>query len=231
LAITTWFAAIELNSGSQPQRVVAESGAFLRDHEAFLETRSGLPDLLDNPVNLPEHLHAAAFCRLEAVDKFSNTAGGCVFASVCIDTMADKSVETGRQTLTMQPAQAGTLCTTNPSQSEGLKGEEELRNSYGAELMAALAHSLSKLATTGSLRDPFVGQFPNFTQNQIFSARRSAAGLKWGRAGYGPGDSEMHRGCRRVLIRCQTVATNRLDRRQHKSGGRWRSRRLKHNQA
>jgi hypothetical protein len=169
LAITTWFAAIELNSGTQPQRVVVESGAFLRDHEAFLETRSGLPDLLDDPVTLPEHLHAAAFCRLEAVDKFSNSAGGCVFASVCIDTMADTSFETGRQTLTLRPPKAGTLCTTNPSQSEGLKGEEELRNTYGAELMAALAHSLSKLATTGSLRDPFVGQFPNFTQNQIFS--------------------------------------------------------------
>jgi hypothetical protein len=169
LAINTWFVAIELNSGPQPQRVVSESGGFLRDHEAFLETRGGLPEILDDPVTLPEHLHAAAFCRLEAVDKFSNNAGDCLFASVCIDNMADTSTETGQQTLHLQPPRAGTLCTASPNQSVGLPGEDDLRNKYGAELMAALAHSLARLATTGSLRDPFVGQFANFIQTQIFS--------------------------------------------------------------
>jgi len=160
---------LELNSGTQPQRVVAQSGAFLRDHQAFLETRAGLPEILDKPVTLPENLHAAAFCRLEAVNKFSNAAGGCVFASVCIDTMAEKRVETDRQTITVQPPKAGTLCTSNPGQSVGLKGEDELRNAYGQELMAELAGALARLATTGSLGDPFVGQFPNFIQTQIFS--------------------------------------------------------------
>jgi hypothetical protein len=169
LAIHTWLAAIELNSGTQPQRVVTQLGSFLRDHQAFLETRAGLPEILDKPVTLPENLHAAAFCRLEAVDTFSNAAGGCVFASVCIDAMAEKRVETDRQTITVQPPKAGTLCTSNPGQSVGLQGEDELRNAYGQELMAALADALARLATTGSLGDPFVGQFPNFIQTQIFS--------------------------------------------------------------
>jgi hypothetical protein len=168
-SITTWFAAIELNAGDRPQRVVAELRGPLGDHATFLESRSNFRELLDEPVSLAEHLRNAAFCRLEAVDKFANAAGQCVFAAVCIDTMADKSVETDRQTLTMQPPTAGTLCTTNPDQSVGLKGEDELRAAYGSELMAALAVSLRRLATTGSLQPPFVGTFPNFIETQIFA--------------------------------------------------------------
>ena len=169
IAITTWFTAIELDSGDRPQRVVADLGAFLREHAAFLEARNGFRDRLDDPVALPEHLRTAAFCRLEAVDRFANNAGDCVFASVCVDTMAERSVETDRQILTMQPATVGTLCTFGPNQALGLKGEEELRNVYGAELMAALAKDLGRLAASGSLREPFVGQFPNFSESQIFS--------------------------------------------------------------
>jgi hypothetical protein len=185
LAIHTWLAALELKSGTQPQRIVAESGAFLRDHQAFLETRPGLPEILDKPVTLPENLHAEAFCRLEAVDKFSNATGGCVFASVCLDTMAETRVETQRQTITVQPPKAGTLCTSNPGQSVGLTGEDVLRNAYGQELMAELAGALARLATTGSLGDPFVGQFPNFVMTQIFSAPLAAPLLS--SSGAGPG--------------------------------------------
>jgi hypothetical protein len=169
IAIATWFNAIELESGDRPQRVVATFGAALREHAAFLETRIGFRDLLDDPATLPEHLRTAAFCRLEAVDRFANSAGDCVFASVCVDTMTDTSVETDRQTLAMQPAVVGTLCTFNPNQAQGLKGEEELHNRYGAVLMAALAKDLGRLAASGSLREPFVGQFPNSTDSQMFS--------------------------------------------------------------
>jgi hypothetical protein len=49
-----------------------------------------------------------------------------------------------------------------------------LRNAYGQELMAELAGALARLATTGSLGDPFVGQFPNFVMTQIFSAPLAA---------------------------------------------------------
>jgi hypothetical protein len=172
LAITTWFDAIELNSGDRPQSVVTNSGAFLREHAAFLEARISFRDLVDEPVALPEHLRTAAFCRLEAVDRFSNSAGDCVFASVCVDTMADTNVETDRQTLTMQPAEAGVLCTFNPNQALGLKGEAELHNAYGAELMAALANDLGQLSHRGSRGKPFVGgEFAKFNMTQIFSVQ------------------------------------------------------------
>ena len=104
----------------------------MREHAAFLEARNGFRDLVDKPVTLPEHLRTAAFCRLEAVDTFSNGAGDCELASVCLDTMADTRVETDRHTLTMQPAKPGILCTFNPNQALGLKGEAELHNAYGA---------------------------------------------------------------------------------------------------
>jgi hypothetical protein len=169
LAINTWFAAIEMNSGNQPQRIVADSQGFLREHQTFLETRSGVPDVFEHPVTLAEHMQAAAFCRLEAISNYSNIAGDCLFASICVDTMKGERVETDRQTLMVNPRRAGTLCTTTPSQSLGLKGEAELRNKYGAEVMAALAHSLARLASTGSLHDPVIGQFPGFIQSQIFS--------------------------------------------------------------
>jgi hypothetical protein len=168
-ALATWFAAIEFNSGDRPQRVVFDLGGALLEHANFLESRVGFKDVEDSPISLPEHLRNAAFCRLEAVDRFANSAGQCVFASVCIDTMTDKSAETDRQTFTMRPPTVGTLCTFNPGQSVGLKGEAELRRSYGFELMAALSESLKRLASTGSLGEPFVGTFPNFVMTQIFS--------------------------------------------------------------
>jgi len=170
MAISTLFAAIEFSAGDQPQKIVAEQGAFLREHATFLKTRAGFRELLDEPQSLPEHLSVAAYCRLEAVNKFADSTGSCVFASVCEDTMAGKSVETERQSLTMQPPRVGTLCTFNPAAAVGLKGERELRNAYGAELMAALATDLDRLGTFGSLREPFVGQFANFIHTQLFAA-------------------------------------------------------------
>jgi hypothetical protein len=167
LALTTWFSAIE--QAVPPQQAVAGFGAALRAHQAFLETRPTFHDQVDAPVTLLENLETAAFCRLEAVDKFSNPAGACVFASVCINTMTETSEETGRLTFTVQPPVSGTLCTSNPNQSVGLKGEDELRKKYGSELMAELAHALDRLATTGSLSDAFVGQFPNSFTSQLFS--------------------------------------------------------------
>jgi len=168
LATTTWFAAIELGSGSNPQRVAEQAAAFRR-HAAFLTARPAFQDLLDEPIALPEHLRTAAFCRLEAVDRFSKAGGACLFASVCIDTMAETREETGRLTLTMNPASPAVLCTFDPKQSLGLEGEAKLHASYGAELMAALARDYDRLATTGSLAEPFVGRFPGFVQAQIFS--------------------------------------------------------------
>jgi hypothetical protein len=171
----------------------------LRAHEAFLEIRPGFLDQVDAPVSLLENLQTAAFCRLEAVDKFSNNSGACVFASVCINTMTETSGETGRLTLTVQPPTAGTLCTTDPSQSRGLKGEDELRNKYGSELMAELAHGLDRLATTGSLSDSFVGQFPNFISTQLFSAPLDGPLLG---VGLGPGTLPAIPPCFPVLGGC-----------------------------
>lgn len=183
LALTTWFSAIE--QAVPPQQAVSGFGAALRAHEAFLESRPTFHDQVDAPVTLLENLETVAFCRLEAVDKFSNSSGACGFASVCINTMTETREETGRLTLTMQPPVSGTLCTTNPSQSIGLKGEDELRKRYGSDLMAALAHSLDRLATTGSLSDAFVGQFPNSITSQLFSVPLNGPLLAG--AGSGPG--------------------------------------------
>ncbi|MFC0406830.1 RICIN domain-containing protein [Roseomonas elaeocarpi] len=169
VAIATWFATIEAQLGTQPQRVVAELGPFLRSHEAFLEARPGFPSATDKPVSLLENLNAAAFCRLEAVDQFSNGAGQCTFATVCIDQMADSRTEVARQSLPVNPARAGTLCTTSPSQSVGLQGEDALRDAYGASLMREMAQDLAKLAATGTLAAPFVGSFANVIVSQIFS--------------------------------------------------------------
>jgi hypothetical protein len=69
----------------------------------------------------------------------------------------------------MNPPSPAVLCTFDPKQSQGLKGEDKLHNSYGSELMAALATDYDRLANTGSLAEPFVGQFPSFIQAQIFS--------------------------------------------------------------
>ena len=167
LSLTTWFSAIEF--ALPPQQLVDGFGSALRAHQTFLETRPGFVDQRDAPLSLLENLQTAAFCHLEAVDKFSNNSGACVFASVCIDTMTETSAETDRVTLTVQPPVNGTLCTSNPNQSLGLKGEDDLRKKYGSDLMAELAHGLDRLATTGSLSDAFVGQFPNFIMAQLFS--------------------------------------------------------------
>ncbi len=169
IAIATWFTAIEAQLGTQPQRVVAELAPFLRAHQAFLETRPGLPDVMDQPQTLPERMHAEAFCRWEAVDRFTNTSGDCTFASVCLDKMAGTQAETSRQVFHFDPPRAGTLCTTSPAQNVGLQGEAELRAAYGEELMRSQAVGLAKLATTGSLADPFVGRFANFILTQLFS--------------------------------------------------------------
>ena len=129
LALLTWFSAIQ--TALPPQPTVAGIGQTLSAHEAFLETRTGFVDQVDAPISLLENLDTAAFCRLEAVDKFSNNSGACVFAAVCIDTMNETSTETERLTINVEPPVAGTLCTTNPGQSIGLKGEDDLRRTFG----------------------------------------------------------------------------------------------------
>lgn len=48
IAITTWFSALDLHSGTQPQRVVSDSGAALHEHAAFLRTRDGWHALRTN---------------------------------------------------------------------------------------------------------------------------------------------------------------------------------------
>jgi len=177
VAIITWFSTLELTSGEQPQRLVRESGPALREHAAFLRVRNGwhalrtnLPPELTEPVTLREHLDTAAFCRLEPLDKFADNAGNCEFAERCFDTMADKDAETGRITLHMEPPAVGSmLCTWDPNQPRFFDGEDELRASYGATLMTALADALDRLASTGSLRTQFIGQFPNFVHTAIFS--------------------------------------------------------------
>ena len=169
IAIATWFDALDVYSGDQPQRIVSEYGPGLLDHAAFLTTPNSFRLFTEEPVTLDEHLRVAAFSRLEAVDRFADAAGNCVFAIETVDMMTDTTVETGRETIGMHPPTVGTLCTTSPAQSVGLAGEQELQDRYGAQVMAALAHDLDQLAHTGSLRPPFVGTFGNFIEAQIFS--------------------------------------------------------------
>lgn len=173
LALTTWISAIEMKNGTQPQRIVAESGPSLRQHVAFLRLRDGWRELRtdapSDPLTLREHLHTAAFCRLEAAQSFADHAGNCAFVEVCIDTMEDKQTETGRVTLTMQPPTVGTLCTWNPDQAFNFEGEAQLRADHGALVMSALADALERLAISGSLREPFIGEFPNWILGAIFS--------------------------------------------------------------
>ena len=169
VAIATWFAALDVYAGDQPQRIVSEYGSALLDHAAFLTTPNSFHLFADEPVTLDEHLRTAAFSRLVAVDRFADAGGNCVFAIETVDTMTDTTVETGRETIGMRPPIVGTLCTTSPAQSVGLDGEQALQDRYGAQVMVALAHDLDQLAHTGSLRPPFVGTFGNFIEAQIFS--------------------------------------------------------------
>lgn len=125
-------------------------------------------------MTLREHLDTAAFCRLDAVDPFADHAGNCVFAQVCVDTMANKNTETGRITMAMQPPAVGTLCTSNPDLDRDLPGETELRTAYGALVMDALAEALDRLGTSGSLAEPFVGQFADFIDAPIFAVALNA---------------------------------------------------------
>ena len=195
VALNTWMAAIELKNGTAPQRVVVEAGPALLQHAAFLRVRDGWHELLSNPPadappgveTLREHLYTSEYCRLEAVDTFSNQNGECRVASVCIDEMGQKQAETGRSTLLVQPAEAGVLCTFNPDIQDGLPGEDELRAGYGEPVMVALAEALDRLGHTGSLRPPFVGQFANTFLGPIFSVsydrpleadRGAAAGIQ-----------------------------------------------------
>lgn len=170
LAIATWMEAIALKSPTNPQETIADSGSFLRAHSDFLNFRSNFRELMQPPVSLAEHLQAAAFCSLDAVDPFSDARDQCVFATMCVDTMNDTYTETDRLTVRMPNTPLGSLCTFSPSQSFGLKGEAELRAKYGSELMASLSAGLDQLARTGSLRKPLTGTFPNFVMSQIFSA-------------------------------------------------------------
>ncbi len=168
-AVATWFVALDLYAGDNPQRLVAEFGPALLDHAAFLTTPNDFELFADEPVTLDEHLRMAAFSRLEAVDRFADAAGNCVFAVETVDSMTDTVAETGRETIAMNPATVGTLCTTNPAQAVGLAGEQELLDRYGEQVMAALAADLDKLGHHGSLGAPFVGTFGNFIDAQIFS--------------------------------------------------------------
>lgn len=177
LALTTWFSAIEVSSGAQPQQVVANSRAALREHAAFLRLRDGwrelrtdaAPGVPTDPVTLREHLYTAAFCRLGALANYSDHSGNCPFVEECIDNMEDRRTETGRVTLTMQPPETGILCTWNPDQALDFTGQDELRAEYGEEVMTAFANALDRLATSGSLREPFIGEFPNLVHTAIFS--------------------------------------------------------------
>lgn len=184
LALTTWFAAIDMKSGAQPQRIVADSGAALREHATFLRLRDGWRELRTNetpnrptkPVTLLENLYTAAFCRLEAAQTFADHSGNCVLAEVCIDTMEDKSTETGRITLTMQPPTVGTLCTWNPDLARNITGEDKLRAEYGGEVMTAFANALDRLATTGSLRESG-GTFDTRVPESVLKQKRALYAL------------------------------------------------------
>ena len=83
--------------------------------------------------------------------------------------MAHTTKETGAVSLSMQPPTVGALCSWNPNQPQSFPGEDELRASYGAEVMDGLAENLDRFANTGSERKQFTGTFPNFIHAAIFS--------------------------------------------------------------
>jgi hypothetical protein len=160
-----------MKSGVQPMRVVTESGASLREHAAFLRLRDGWlrPSAPSDPLTLREYLYAAAFCRLEAFETFADHSGNCPFVVVCIDAMEDKRTYTGLVTLTMQPPTAVTLCNYSPDLNRGLTGEDELRAEHGELLMNGFESALDRLASSGSMREPLIGQLPNSVHTAIFS--------------------------------------------------------------
>jgi hypothetical protein len=181
LALTTWFTALDMKYGDQSQRLIADSETALREHAAFLRLHDGWhelrTDVPSEPQTLLEHLYTAAYCRLAAIDTYSDAAGNCSFAEECVDRMEDRITDTGRLTVAVQPPVAGTLCTWNPDQERDITGELELRAAYGERVMASFADALDRLATTGSLRLPFVGSFDTTVPESVLRQRRALYAL------------------------------------------------------
>lgn len=171
LALTTWLDTLAVLYADRPQVLVAEAGGALQQHAAFLRVRPGWRELLQPPVELPEYLNAAVFCRPAAMQTYADAGGACRFGTDCLDNIDGTQAQGEQFTLQMNqdPPGTQTLCTWDVNRQWDFPLQDKLRNDHGELLMTTLADALEKVATTGSQASRFVGTFPDWVMTPIYS--------------------------------------------------------------
>lgn len=171
LAATTWFATLSVLYENKPLALIAEVGPDLHKHAEFLRVRAGWRDQVNPPVELPEYLHTAVFCRPAAMQKFADANGSCSFATECLDNIDGNTSQGEQFTMNMGLAVPGasTLCTWDANRQWDSPLEQKLRDDHGEALMTALADAMEKIANTGSQADQLVGTFPDWVLTPIYS--------------------------------------------------------------
>lgn len=172
LAVATWISTLAFLYPDRPQALIAAAGPALRAHADFLRTRPGWRDQWQPPERLPEYLESAVFCRPGALDTYADRDGACRFVTECVDGIDDKLATGAQFTLDIgRPTPGGSaLCVWDADRAWDFPEQQALRDGHGEALMTALAATLDKLATSGSLAEPFVGTFPDWILSPVYAA-------------------------------------------------------------
>jgi hypothetical protein len=177
-AVMTWLAAIDFDTGGNYQLVQQRYGDRLRRHLAKVFTRPNWNELEQDPDTFPEHIMARITCYPEAHHKFARHEE-CSFSILCNNVM-DRRVTWVRDfVLVMPPVPGNVLCTADPN--AGVLDEREIEEYRGVQALTELGEILGRVERTGSLREPFIGQFATtpFYNVAFIYAVNDAGELLW----------------------------------------------------
>lgn len=178
-ALALLLAAVEYESGGNAAYVKKYYGPTLLKHAAFLSVRPNWRRYEDPGQTLPELVKERIYTRFTQSGSTYPTNRVCYLTYAVYDIMQRMFTP---DTLQYSVSSNNQMCTFSPAlgQWTDVKREDHLERAYGIQDMALLADKLSRLATTGTLKEPEVGQF-DFTyykKNYIY-ALKSNGELVW----------------------------------------------------
>lgn len=117
------------------------------------------------PQSIVERFRTAIRVEIWPVTKYVNPAGYCVFGLVGVNDI-DRSRSNLRDVDIYYGPSPNALCTVNPNIAEG--DEAILEDDFPAiQILTALEEVVSRIRYRGSLADPWIGQFPNWTAHRL----------------------------------------------------------------
>lgn len=155
MAILTWIAAIDLDSGGNVHVVQQKYGVRLRRHINQNRVRDGFDDMRQAPETLPENVMTRVICRPVAQHKYA-LDGECLISIQCENTMQRK-IFAVRDVVLPMPAGSEIACVAPGKLGE--LDEREIEGLQGSETFRQLADLLERVLLTGSLRQQFIGRF------------------------------------------------------------------------